>query len=72
MTQIALNEDQVKAVRAAKNAVQITDSSGKLLGYLSRSPSDEEIAEATRRLASAGPWRTTEQVLERLTSQEHG
>ena len=70
MTQIVLNDDQLKAVLAAKDAVALRDTEGNLIGYISPPPSQEEIAEAKRRLYSSGPWFSTKEVLEHLDSLE--
>jgi hypothetical protein len=70
MTQIILSDDQANAVQAATDTVEIRDRRGNLLGYVSLPPSEAEIAEARGRLHSAGPWYTTEQVLDHLKSLE--
>jgi hypothetical protein len=72
MTQIVLNDDQTQVVRQATDAVEIRDGKGGLLGYVARRPmaTPEEIAEARRRLDSAGPWHTTEQFVARLRALE--
>jgi hypothetical protein len=70
MTQIILTDDQVSALQFAAGTVEVRDGRGALLGYIARPPSDAEIAEATRRLASDGPWYTTQQVLDHLDSLE--
>ena len=72
MTQIILSDDQARVVHAARDAVEIRDQQGNLLGYVSPPPSDVEIAEAKRRLKSDGPWYTTEQVTDHLKSLERG
>jgi len=46
MTQIILSDDQARVVHAARDAVEIRDQQGNLLGYVSPPPSDVEIAEA--------------------------
>jgi hypothetical protein len=68
MTQIILNDEQVRSVRAATDTVEVRDRHGGLLGYVSPPPSDIEIAAATKRLKSDGPWYTTQQVLDHLDS----
>jgi hypothetical protein len=68
MTQIVLDDHQAETLQAATGVVEVRDQHGNLLGYLSRPPSDAEIAEARRRLESAGPWHTTQQVLGHLKS----
>jgi hypothetical protein len=72
MRQIVLSDDQARAVQAAAGPVEVRDRHGNLLGYVSPSPSDAEIAEARRRLASDGPWYTTGQVMDHLKSLEQG
>jgi hypothetical protein len=72
MTQIILSADQAQLVNAASDAVELRDDQGTLLGYVARSPSETEVAEARRRLATDGPWHTTEQVLKHLDSLEQG
>jgi len=72
MTQIILSDDQANAVQAATDTVEIRDRHGKLLGYVSPPPSEAEIAEAGRRLQSAGPWYASKQVLDQLKSLGEG
>jgi len=64
MTPIILSDDQLKAVRAARDAVALHDADGNLIGYLSPPPSPEVIAEAKRRLHSGGPWLSTKEVID--------
>ena len=70
MTEIILSADQIQAVVNATDAVELRDDQGKLLGYVTRPPSEADISEARRRLESDGPWHTTEQVLKHLDSLE--
>ena len=72
MTQIILNDDQVQSVRQATDTVELCDQSGVPLGFVARKvmATPEEIAEALRRLASPGPWHTTEQFVARLRALE--
>lgn len=72
MTQIVLNDEQVKTVQSATGAVEVRDRHGNLLGYVARRTTEAEIAEAKRRLESDGPWYTTQQVLDHLKSLEQG
>lgn len=72
VTQIILSDDQLATIRAATDAVAIRDRQGKLLGYVSPPPTDEEIVLARRRAESAGPWHSTDQVLDRLKSLDRG
>lgn len=69
MTKIILDPQQANLLKASNGDVTIVDESGQVLGYVKRSSfTPEEIAEAKRRSQSGGPWRTTEQVMERLRS----
>jgi len=68
MRQIVLSDDQARAIQAAGGPVEVRDGYGNLLGYVSPPPSDAEVAEAGRRLASDGPWYTTGQVMDHLKS----
>jgi len=70
MTQIILTDDQVSVLQIAAGTVEVRDQRGALLGYLSRPSSDAEIAEASRRLKSDGPWYTSQEVLGHLDSLE--
>jgi len=70
MTQIVLSDDQAQAVQVATDAVEVRDRLGNLLGYVSRPPTDAEIAEAKRRLESPGPWYSGNQVMAHLDSLE--
>ena len=72
MVQIILTDDQVHAIHVATGTVEVRDQRGELLGYLSRPPSDSELAVAARRLKSNGPWHTTKEVLSHLDSLEAG
>lgn len=72
MTQIVLSDAQAKAVQAALEPVELRDQRGTLLGYVSLPPSEAELAEARRRLESAGPWRATKDVIDDFLSLEQG
>jgi len=72
MTHIVLSDDQAQTVQAATGAVEIRDRRGNLLGYVTPPPGEAEIAEARQRLASDGPWYTTQQVMDHLRSLEQG
>jgi hypothetical protein len=75
MIRIVVDNEQAKAIVDAKEAVQVCDESGKVLGVIDRAGSAlftaEEIARAKRNLAAPGPRYTTEQVLEHLRSLEN-
>jgi hypothetical protein len=70
MTKIILTEDQARSLRNANGGdVVLLGPDGKRLGWVQKEIfSDEEVAEAEKRLDSNGPWFTTEQVLAQLRS----
>jgi hypothetical protein len=68
MIRIILNDEQAKAAQLATETVELLDQRGHLVGYVSRPPQESTVAEARRRANSAGPWYTTQQVLEHLES----
>jgi hypothetical protein len=70
MIKIVLNDEQAKAVEDSSGAVELRDTRGRLVGYVARSSSAEDIAAAKARLSSTGPWYSTAQVLSHLQSLE--
>jgi hypothetical protein len=70
MPHIVLSEEQAKVVASALQPIQVRDAKGTVLGVIPSIWTEEDIAEAKRRLASNGPWYTTEQVLAHLRSLE--
>ena len=70
MLQIVLTDEQAKVVASALKPVQVCDSRGNVLGRIDPIWTEEDIAEAKRRLASDEPRYTTAQVLEHLRSLE--
>jgi hypothetical protein len=69
MTKLVFDKKQAEILRSATESVMIVDEHGNLLGH-ARRPffTPEEIADAERRSQSPGPWRTTQEVMERLRS----
>src|SRR5581483_12344796 len=66
MNQIVLTDEQAKAVASSLKPIQVRDSKGVLLGTFTPIWTEEDIAEAKRRLASPGVCFTSEQVQSRL------
>jgi hypothetical protein len=76
MTRITVPDDLAHQIAGATDGIVLCDSAGKVLARIPPSVSDEEqlrtawtkeeIAEAQRRAASPGPWRTTAEVLAHL------
>lgn len=70
MTSITLNSDQLREFEAAGDTIELRDEAGNVLGYVAKPLSAEIIATALQRSQSAGPWHTTQQVLDHLKSLE--
>lgn len=73
MTVIVLSPDQSDAVANATGKVEVQDAQGNILGVISPQWSQADIEEAIRRFKSGGPWRTPEEVRERMSilEQQH-
>jgi hypothetical protein len=75
MTTITIPTAVADLLRTAPVATRLVDEQGNVLGNFApaRSSSDEltpeQWAEIRRRRKSAGPWLTTEQLLQRLESR---
>ena len=70
MTDLILTEEQTRLVTEAPGTLRVRDHRGNVLGTLAPTWTEEDIADARRRLASAEPRYTTAQVLEYLRSLE--
>jgi len=70
MQQLVLTDEQAKLVASALKPVQVCDSRGNVLGTIEPIWTEEDIADAKRRLASDEPRYTTAQVMEYLRSLE--
>ena len=70
MNPIVLTDEQAKALATVLKPVQVRDKKGTLLGTFTPIWTEEDIADAKRRLASDEPRYTTAQVLEYLRSLE--
>ncbi len=70
MVKIVVTDDQAKAITEAKEGIEIVDAAGNRLGFFARPFTDQDIAIARQRAASDEPRRTTQQVIDRLTSLE--
>ena len=66
MLEIVLTDEQAKAVASALKPVPVRDSRGNVLGCIAPIWTEEDLADAKRRLASDEPRYTTAQVLEHL------
>lgn len=70
MQQIILTDEQAEVVASALKPVAVCDGKGRVLGTIAPIWTEEDIADAKRRLASDEPRYTTAQVLEYLRSLE--
>jgi hypothetical protein len=70
MTQIILSEEQARIVSEARELVEILNPRGDVLARIEPPQLLEEIAEAKRRLASAQPRYSAQQVHARLQALE--
>lgn len=68
MIKIVLDEKQAESLANAREAIQLSDETGHLLGIASPTPQATDVEEAQGRLDSEGPWLTTEQVRKHLDS----
>ena len=67
---IIVDREQANVIRHAGRSVEVRGPDGKIMGYISPPPSDEEIASVKKRLAEGPGERcyTTQEVLEHLRS----
>ncbi|MBI1904440.1 MAG: hypothetical protein HYS13_25370 [Planctomycetia bacterium] len=70
MPHIVVDDEQAKTISESTGYVEIRDQRGRRLGYVAPGFTEDEIAEAKRRLASDDPRYTTQQVLTHLRSLE--
>ena len=68
MSHITVDDAQARIIAESAGRIEIRDRSGRHLGYVAHEFTDEDIAIAKERIASAEPRYTTNQVLSRLES----
>jgi hypothetical protein len=66
MHDLILNEEQARVAAGSLHPLQVRDARGNVVGTFSPIWTEEDIAEAKRRLASHEPRYTTAQVLDYL------
>jgi hypothetical protein len=71
MPHIVVDERQAELVAQAHGLVQVRDPDGRVVGYITPAPTEEEIARAKLRFGSNEPTYTTQQVLDHLRSLEN-
>lgn len=80
MTTIAVPRSLADALGKATEPIRLVDDQGKILGSFApatvAAASDdltaEEIAELKRRVASPGPWYSTDEMIAYVRSRERG
>lgn len=73
MTQIVLTDEQASILAKALKPLRVVDARGNCLGTFTPLWTEEDIAEAKRRLAANEKWYTAAEVLAYLHSLEkHG
>jgi hypothetical protein len=72
MPHIEVNAHQANLITSAGGTVHVRDPQGRLIGFITPAPPQEEIESALQRLAEGpqGPTYTTEEVLAYLHSLE--
>ena len=73
MKHIVVDQQQAELIRGGGRSIQVLDAAGKIVGYITPAPSEEEIALVGARLAEGpnGPLYTTQQVMEHLRSLDN-
>ena len=70
MSRIVVSEEQAALITASNNALQVRDSQGRLIGYVTPALTADELAKLKARIAANEPTYTTAEVLEHLRSLE--
>lgn len=70
MQHIVVNPDQADVIRRAGRSIQVVDATGKIVGYITPAPPDDEIQRVKQWLDEErnDPVYSTEQVLQHLRS----
>ena len=66
MAELVLSDEQARIVSQSTKPISVRDGQGRVLGQLEPELTPQMIAELKRRLASPGPWYSSEQVESRL------
>jgi len=68
MVQIVVTAEQAKRLGASREPIEIVDQEGNRVGYYTQPFTNAEVAEAKRRSESETGGRTTQQVLDRIST----
>lgn len=70
MSQIVVDDEEAALIKKAATTVQVVDKEGKLVGFVTRATTDEELERWRQRLPIEEPTYTTEEVFQHLRSLE--
>lgn len=70
MPSIVVSQSDADRVATAQSLIEVCDSAGAILGYITPPVSEEDIAIARSRMGSNGPRLSIDQVLAHLQSLE--
>ena len=70
MSQIVVDAEEAALIKTAAKTVQVVDQEGKLVGFVTPAPTDEELEKWRRRLTVDEPTYSTEEVRNHLRSLE--
>lgn len=70
MSRIIVDDQEAALITEASRMVQVVNHQGKVVGYITPAPTDEELSKWRQRLAIDEPTYTTAEVLEHLRSLE--
>jgi hypothetical protein len=69
MVRVVLTDEQSKLIATSNAAVSLVDPLGRAIGVAqSTNLTAEELEEFVRRASSNGPWRSSDEVRERLSN----
>lgn len=68
MSQIVVDAHEATLIKTAPRMVQVVDREGKLVGYVTPAPNDQELEKWRQRMTVDEPTCTTEEVLDYLRS----
>ena len=70
MSYITVDDQQAKTITNAQGHIDVHDQHGNCLGVVIQGISRAAVETAKRRAETDGPWRTTDQVLKRLSHDD--
>lgn len=70
MSQIIVDAHEAALIKTAAKTVPVVDQEGKLVGFVTPAPTDQELEKWRQRLAVVEPTYTTDEVRQHLRSLE--